>query len=125
MLAHAPSFRAAAIEPRAERPALEFWLADDVVQRVLQVNQADGAWWFRKEAWEQWLARLALIAQIEPEDSLPSEARAERARRCRSLAERMTEAGREAGYRLDRLVALVTADAAAVTKVVGPGADRV
>jgi hypothetical protein len=88
---------------------LESWLADDQIQRVLQLNQFEGAWWFHKESWEALLGWLATAAEIESaaDASLTSEARAQRVRACRNLAAKLVEAAAESGYRLDRLVARI------------------
>jgi glycosidase len=111
LIGHGREFRVAALEEGGAHRLLESWLADDRVQRVLQVNQHEGAWWFHKESWEELLRWLATIAAIESaaDPAISPRARDECARACGDLAARMVVAAADADYRLDRLVARVVA----------------
>jgi hypothetical protein len=110
LIAHASAFRRAALEPALVGPALEAWLGDECVQRLLQVNQFDGTWWFHQEAWESlvgWWVDAAHL-DIECDPALATPARPAQRRACRDLAARLVEAARDSGYRLDRMVARIT-----------------
>jgi len=111
LVAHGRAFRCAALEEGGAGRALESWLADDQVQRVVRANEYEGSWWFHRESWESWLEWLVAVAEIEcaADPSLEPRLRDLHLGACRDLAARMIEAAAESGYRLDRLVARVTA----------------
>ncbi len=110
LVGYGAMFRAAALEKRERRRLLEAWLGDELTRRFLRVNQFEGTWWFGREPWEALLAGLATTAEIETaaDASLSPRAREKRNHAFRSLATRMVEAAREAGYRLGRLVERLT-----------------
>lgn len=104
-------FRAAALEEQGKGRLLTAWLSDDLTQRVLRVNQYEGAWWLGKEPWEALLGLLVTAAEIETaaDSSLSARARDERNRAYRALAKEMVEAAKDAGYRVGGLVTRLTA----------------
>jgi hypothetical protein len=111
LVAHARTFRAATLEERGVHRLLESLLADDQVQSVLRLNQYEGTWWFHRESWEGLMAWLVTVVAIESaaDSSITPAAGDASLRACEDLAQRMVEAAAEAEYRLDRLVAQVTA----------------
>jgi len=80
---------------------LESWLQDEEVQRLLQVNRYQDVLWFNKEAFEQLLGRMTVVAVV----ALRAEgAAAQPINAVYRLARQLRQAGEAAGYRLDRLL---------------------
>lgn len=101
----APSGRAYAV--------VQEWLGDPEVQAYLGVNRHRGVLWFGREPFERLLDAVVRLAALRPE--APAEAWAR-------LARELREAAEASGYRVDGLVDLVTAWAAAGA-VSGSAAD--
>ncbi len=97
---------------------VEAWLGDVNVSPYIHVNRHEGVSWFNKESFEalaEWLALLEIVGGLASGGRAPRGA-ARRASRPRggavirdaaALATGLLEAGRESGYRLDRLLAML------------------
>jgi hypothetical protein len=110
LLAYSGRFRARALEGRGAGGLLEAWLSDDLVRRLLGVNEFQGVWWLAKEPWEALVAALATVSAVEAaaDTGLAPVAREKQIRACLEVAAGMREAARAAGYRVDRLMAGMT-----------------
>jgi hypothetical protein len=80
---------------------LESLLKDDEVQQFLQVNRYQGVLWFNKEAFEQLLWWLWLVAVVEI-GADPK--RAEEISACSSIVEQLRQAGEKSGYQVEKLL---------------------
>lgn len=86
---------------------LESLLKDGEVQQFLQVNRYQGVLWFNKEAYDQWLWWMLVVAAVAiTADPLrpPSEV-AKGIVACYEIVERLRLAGERSGYRVERLLA--------------------
>jgi len=86
---------------------LETLLKDGEVQQFLQVNRYQGVLWFNKEAFEELMGWLLVMAEIELRaDPGRSAARVKRELAvCRQVIERLLEAEEASGYQVERLLA--------------------
>ena len=89
---------------------LRSWLGDGEVQRFLQVNRYHGLLWFNKESFEQWLWWMFLLAAIAftADQSLTADEAEQRVVACYDLVQRLRIAAAEAGYRVDKLLEVVS-----------------
>jgi len=92
-------------EERADL-ALESWLEDNEVQQFLHINRHRGVLWFNKEAFEQLLWWMELVASIEintdplrPADEIARETNA-----LRAMLEKLQQAQEESGYQVEKLM---------------------
>jgi glycosidase len=89
---------------------LQDLLKDDEVQQFLRVNRYQGVLWFNKEAFDQLLRWLLLVATISTvAHSPPSEAPAE-VLACHEVIQRLSQAGQKSGYQVEELLASLQAD---------------
>jgi hypothetical protein len=94
----------------AKRPhqVLEGLLQDDEVQQFMQVNRYQDVLWFNKEAFEELLEWLLLVAAVqvsaEPGQA-PDEAAAEIAA-CYGVIKKLERAEKKSGYQVEKLLEL-------------------
>jgi predicted metal-dependent HD superfamily phosphohydrolase len=94
----------------AQRPhqVLERLLQDDEVQQFMQVNRYQDVLWFNKEAFEELLEWLLLVAAVQisaDPGHTPDEAAKEIAA-CHAVVKKLERAGKKSGYQVERLLAL-------------------
>jgi len=98
--------------PDTSRPAnqiLRALLKDDEVQQFLQVNRYQGVLWFNKEAFEQllwWLLLLAAV-QIAADPLRPAAEAAEETLICYEILQQLHRAEEKSGYQVEKLLSLV------------------
>ncbi len=80
---------------------LEALLKDDEVQQFLQVNRYQGVLWFNKEAFEQLLWWLLLVAVVEISADPDG---AEEVLACYNIVEQLRQAGEKSGYQVEKLL---------------------
>jgi hypothetical protein len=99
----APNARARACQ------VLATLLKDDEVQQFLQVNRYQGVLWFNKEAFEQLLWWLLLLAAVEiSADPLrPAAERAKEILACYEVVQHLHQAGENSGYQVEKLLSVV------------------
>jgi hypothetical protein len=97
----------------ADARLLDQWLASDVVRTAIGVNSWDGVDYLDRDAFEAMLRWAARLDAIDADQPAPDE----------SLVRRLSPLAEEAGYRIDRLKALVTA-VAAPRRVGAPAGPR-
>jgi hypothetical protein len=106
LVSHQHWFSQGTSEQEGAYGILRRWLSDVEVQRVLQVNRHRDVLWFNREAFEQWLDWMMLIAALDlttaPE--APSEAIGPLLSSCRALIARLRQAAQESGYRVSQLL---------------------
>ena len=103
--------RAEVQAPRRERAyqVLESLLRDGEVQGFLQINRYQGILWFNKEAFDQLLWWLLLLAMVEISAD-PQRAASEVAEEivaCYDIVRKWQRAEKKSGYQVERLLALV------------------
>ena len=91
-------------------PILETLLRDDEVQRFLQVNRYQDVLWFNKEALEQLLWWLLLVAQIHMAAFRPAADAGEDILACYKVVQQLRQASEESGYLVEELLRLVSPD---------------
>jgi hypothetical protein len=108
-------FKAPAGEPKAAYRVLETWLKDEDVRGFLQVNRYQDVLWYNKEAFDQLLALMLLVAMVDaaprPEQTLPEATPELRGTYALVRALRLAQA--KSDYRVEKLLA--AARGAAVT----------
>ncbi len=84
---------------------LEPWLQDESVQQFLLVNRYGGVVWFNKEAFEQLLWWMLLIATValSADPLRPAAKVSEGIARCYEVVRALLQAAEESGYQLERL----------------------
>jgi hypothetical protein len=85
---------------------LESWLQDDEVRHLLQVNRYQGVLWFNKEAFEQllwWMMVLAIVT-IGADPLLSASEVDEGITACYDLVTRLERAKDESGYQIEGLL---------------------
>jgi len=106
LITHQRWFEVQAPIERRAYVVLESWLRDEDVQRFLQVNRYRDILWFNKEAFEELLCWMLLLAVVTI-NADPSHTEAEAAREiaaCYDLIERLQRAEEESGYQVGRLL---------------------
>jgi hypothetical protein len=85
---------------------LQSLLEDGDVQQFLQVNRYQGTLWFNKEAFDQLLRWLQLLAVVEiSADPLrPPDSAAQEIRACGSILGDLQRAGDQSGYQVEKLL---------------------
>jgi hypothetical protein len=108
LVVHAPGFAASALRPDGAWRTVEAWMADDRLRSLLRVNEYEDTWWFEKESFEELVAWLVTVVEVEwaVDRTLTAPQRAARLNACRDLAKRLLANASESGYRLERWVAL-------------------
>jgi hypothetical protein len=100
------------VKPSDQKPSyaiLESLLMDDEVQQFLKVNQHNDIWWFNKEAFEEMLWWLMLIAALEiGSDPLrPVNAVVAELERCYSMIQIWQKAEEKSEYQVEKLLDLL------------------
>ena len=85
---------------------LESWLKDDEIQQFLQVNRYRGVLWFNKEAFEQLLWWMLLVAVVTiSADPLRSAAEvSHEIVTAYDIVRRLQRAEEESGYQVEKLL---------------------
>jgi len=85
---------------------LESWLKDDEVQRLLRVNRHQGVLWFNKEAFEQLLRWMLLVAVVTlgADPLRPADETAREIGVCYGIVKQLQRAEEESGYQVERLL---------------------
>ncbi len=86
---------------------LESWLKDDEVLRFLKVNRFEGVVWYNKEAFEEllwWMFVLAVL-EISAEPNQPASQAVKRITSACELVNSLRQAEAESGFQLEKLVA--------------------
>ncbi len=96
-------------EPPESRQAsviLESLLKDNEIQQFLQVNEYDNIWWFNKEAFEEILWWLMMVAAliIGSDPLRPVNAVVEELERCYSMIQTWQQAEEKSEYQVDKLL---------------------
>ena len=111
LVAHARDWGEAPGRADPAGTVLQAWFADDRLRAVLGVHQHEGTWWFNQEAFElllAWMVTAAEIALHRGPAGTPAE-RSGRVAAYRRLAGRLAAAAREAGYRMESMLAAAKA----------------
>jgi hypothetical protein len=90
-------------------PVSEALLKDEEVQSFLHVNRHHGILWFNKEAFEEWLFWLMLVAVVEiSSDPLFSPARAAKEiEECIEVIQKYREAANKSDYQIEKLITAI------------------
>jgi hypothetical protein len=85
---------------------LESWLKDDEVQQFLQVNRYRGVLWFNKEAFEQLLWWMLVVAVVTiSADPLRSTAEvSQEIVTAYDIVRKLQQAEEESGYQVEKLL---------------------
>ena len=85
---------------------LKSWLQDDEVQRFLQVNRHQGVLWFNKEAFEQLLEWMLLVASvtISADPLRPADEVAQETAALHEVAKKLQQAQEESGHQVEKLL---------------------
>ena len=85
---------------------LESWLKDDEVQRFLQVNRYQGVLWFNKEAFEQLLEWMLLVATvtISADPLRPADKATQETAALHDVVKKLQQAQEESGYQVEKLL---------------------
>jgi hypothetical protein len=97
--------------PKAKRAhhVLRSWLEDEEVQKFLQVNRHQGVLWFNKEAFDQllwWMLLIATVA-ISADPLRPAESIAREIVTCYDVVRRLQRAEEQSGYQVEKLLEAV------------------
>jgi hypothetical protein len=99
-------FEAKSSDQKQVHAILEALFKDDEVQQFLQVNRYNDIWWFNKEAFEEilwWLMMVAALA-IGSDPSRPVNAVVEELEGCHSIIQAWQQAAEESGYQVEKLL---------------------
>ncbi|MBU0702893.1 MAG: alpha-amylase [Chloroflexi bacterium] len=85
---------------------LKSWLQDDEVQRFLQVNRYQGVLWFNKEAFEQLLEWMLLVASvtISADPLRPADEAAQETVALHDVAKKLQQAQEQSGHQVEKLL---------------------
>ncbi len=91
---------------------LSRWLENSEVQHFLQINRQKGILWFNKEAFEQflWWMNVIAVIQILTEDNITGDQITTSLKNCNQLIQQFLEAERGSGYQVEKLLELVHAN---------------
>jgi hypothetical protein len=106
---HQTWFEAQIHSRKLARRVLESWLKDSEVQSFLEVNRYQGILWFSKEAFEQLLWWMLLLAAVTiSSDSLrPANEVAEEIIGCREIVQQLRWAEQQSEYQVEKLMAVL------------------
>ena len=89
----------------AASQALQGWLADNDVQRRLDVNRYQGVLWFNKEALEEWLWWMFIVQAVQAAAELETgEAIEVHLLACHAVILQLQEAESQSGYQVEKLI---------------------
>jgi glycosidase len=86
---------------------LQALLKDDEVQQLLQVNRYQGVLWFNREAFEQTLWWLLLVAAIRIAARRPATEAEQEILTCYEILRQLRQAEEESGYQVEELLRLI------------------
>ncbi|KPL24651.1 MAG: alpha-amylase [Anaerolineae bacterium SM23_84] len=92
--------------PKRAHQMLETLLRDSEVQQFLQVNRHQDVLWFNKEAFEQLLWWLALVAAIRATGFRTAAKAREEMLACHEIVQQLLEAAQESRYQVEELLRL-------------------
>jgi hypothetical protein len=93
-------------EEKATYQVLDSWLRDGQVQRFLQVNRYRGVLWFNKEAFEEllWWMLLVAVVMIGADPLRPADEIAQEISTHYDVVEELQRAKEESGYQVEKLL---------------------
>jgi glycosidase len=85
---------------------LQSLLEDGDVQQFLQVNRYQGTLWFNKEAFDQllWWLQLLAVVEISADPLRPPDSAAQEIKACGSILRDLQRAGDQSGYQVEKLL---------------------
>ena len=103
---HQRWFEAKPSDPKKNDAILESLLRDSDIRQFLQVNQCDDIWWFNKEAFEEMLWWLMMVAAltIGSDPLRPVNAVVEELQRCYSIIQAWQKAEEKSEYQMEKLL---------------------
>jgi hypothetical protein len=103
---HQRWFEAKPSDPKKNDAILESLLRDGDIRQFLQVNQCDDIWWFNKEAFEEMLWWLMMVAAltIGSDPLRPVNAVVEELQRCYSIIQAWQGAEEKSEYQVEKLL---------------------
>ncbi len=106
---HQRWFEAKPSEQKQAYTVLESLLKENEVQQFLQVNQYNNTWWFSKEAFEEMLWWLMMVAAltIGSDPLRPVNAVVEELEKCYSIIQIWQEAEEESEYQVEKLLSIL------------------
>ncbi|MCK4316311.1 MAG: hypothetical protein KAX24_11120, partial [Anaerolineae bacterium] len=106
LTSHQRWFETEAPKKKQAYRVLESWLKDDEMQQFLQVNRYRGVLWFNKEAFEQLLWWMLLVAVVTiSADPLRSTAEvSQEIVTAYDIVRKLQQAEEESGYQVEKLL---------------------
>jgi len=106
LTSHQRWFETKTLDQRPARAALELLLKDGDLRQFLQINQYQDTWWFNKEAFEEMLWWLMMVAglTIGSDPLRPVNAVIEELERCYTMIQQWQQAEEKSEYRVEKLL---------------------
>jgi hypothetical protein len=106
---HQRWFGAKSLDQKQAYATLELLLKDEDLRQFLQINQFNDAWWFNKEAFEEMLWWLMMVAALTTgSDPLrPVHAVIEELERCYSMIQEWQQAEEKSEYQVEKLLTIL------------------
>jgi glycosidase len=106
---HQRWFEAKPVNQRSAHATLELLLKDGDLREFLQINQSKDIWWFNKEAFEEMLWWLMIVAAltIGSDPLRPINGVVEELERCYSVIQKWQEAEEKSGYQIEKLLSIL------------------
>jgi len=111
LLAHHGWASTQASEQGKAYTALQSWLEDPQLRDFLGVNRHRGVLWFDKEAMDEWLRWMLVVAAVgaSADESLSVPELSERVAACYEIIKQLRAAATASGYKLEQLLEIVRA----------------
>jgi hypothetical protein len=102
---HQRWFEAKSLDQKQAHATLELLFKDEDLRRFLQMNQYQDTWWFNKEAFEEMLWWLMMVAAltIGSDPLRPVNAVIEELERCYSMIQKWQQAEEKSEYQVEKL----------------------
>ncbi|MCJ7786468.1 MAG: hypothetical protein MUP41_21265, partial [Desulfobacterales bacterium] len=106
LTSHQRWFEAKPLNKKSAHAELELLLKDGDLREFLQINQYKDTWWFNKEAFEEMLWWLMMVAAltIGSDPLRPVNAVIEELEGCYSMVQKWQEAEEKSDYRVEKLL---------------------
>ena len=103
---HQRWFESKPLDQKSAHAKLELLLKDGEVRQFLQINQCNGIWWFNKEAFEEMLWWLMMVAAltIGSDPLRPVNGVIEELERCHSMIQEWQQAEEKSEYQVEKLL---------------------
>ena len=97
------------MEQKSAHAKIELLLKDADLRQFLQVNQHEDIWWFNKEAFEEMLWWLMMVAAltIGSDPLRPVNAVIEELEKCYSIIQTWQEAEEKSEYQVEKLLSIL------------------